>query len=327
MPIIRLKPHSIATLPHHPNIPEVPTGSNIQGFVRATLEEARPLLDQLPATLEADSKLRPSPPSKAQVKLSQGWRTLPSREGHFPSKEFWVCRESDHEDSNALDGTASWSEFNDGLRTNHAEHEMEYTPSVTSVHQLLNWTDSELWNPNTSMLVSGTTYKQFNIELNLIVHTFHPTVLIRPRAFISWSMSAAYNNGPYPATRSDADCEEAQPNGFITVQVPFKFYLAKPDAADSQFKDLYAQIMQAVPPGTIFARYASVEHVKLLPPAASSASADEGTRASPRRQIRWTMATTSEAAGGFRSGFKGVGCLGVCLRLLLLMWDCSLGGV
>jgi hypothetical protein len=165
MPIIQLEPHLFTTLPQHPNLLGEATGPNIQDFVRATLEEAQPLLDQFPATLKADSKLRPSPPSKAKVKLSRGWRTLPAaEEGSNPRKEFWVCRQSDHEDSNALDGTASWWEFNDGLRSNHAEHEMEYTPSVTGVHQLLKWTDSEQWNPNTSIAISGTTYKQFNIE-------------------------------------------------------------------------------------------------------------------------------------------------------------------
>jgi hypothetical protein len=137
----------------------------------------------------------------------------------------------------------------------------------------------------------------YKYAVNLIVHTFHPQALIRPRAFISWSMSATYGDTYYPATRSDADCEEAHgPKGFITVQVPF--YLAKPTAPDSQFKDLYAQIMDAVPPRTVFAYYASVERVELLPPAAPSASANESTRAQrPHQQIRWTMATTSEAAG------------------------------
>ncbi|KAJ5558466.1 hypothetical protein N7535_008679 [Penicillium sp. DV-2018c] len=293
MPIIQLEPHPITALPRHPNLPGETTGPNIQDFVRDTLEEAQSLLDQFPSILKADSKLHTSPPSNAKVKLSQGWRTLPAgpapQEGSDPKKEFWVCRQSDHKDCNVLEGTATWREFNEGLRINHAEHEKEYTPSVSSVHHLLKWSNSEQWDPDTSIVVSGITYSQFNIELNLIVHTFNPSVLIRPRAFLSWSMSASYDNPFCAAPKLDADGKECACKGFLTVQVPF--YLFKPTSLDSPFKDLYAQIKDAVPPRTIFANYASIERAEHLLP-----SAKEGTRSYQR--IRWTMATTSEADGG-----------------------------
>jgi hypothetical protein len=42
-------------------------------------------------------------------------------------------------------GSASWEEFRRGLRENHSENEMAYTPSVTSVERLLEWpTEGEI---------------------------------------------------------------------------------------------------------------------------------------------------------------------------------------
>lgn len=44
-----------------------------------------------------------------------------------------------------MDGSASWEEFRRGLRENHSENEMAYTPSVTSVERLLEWpTEGEI---------------------------------------------------------------------------------------------------------------------------------------------------------------------------------------
>lgn len=43
----------------------------------------------------------------------------------------------------AEEGTASIEEFRKGLRENHSENEMKYTPSVTSVEKLLQWPSCE----------------------------------------------------------------------------------------------------------------------------------------------------------------------------------------
>lgn len=43
----------------------------------------------------------------------------------------------------ARDGTASLDEFRRGLRENHSENEMEYTPSVSAVKRLVQWDEVE----------------------------------------------------------------------------------------------------------------------------------------------------------------------------------------
>lgn len=165
MPIIQLQPHSFTSLPRHPDLQGEDDTPDLQDFIRATLDEARPLLNQFPSTLKADRRLHSSGPSKAKVKLSRGWRTLAApQKDATPTREFWVCRQSEHQDSNHVDGTISWWEMHDGLRDNHAEHEMEYTPSVTSVHQLLQWNESPQWNPNKPIILADRSYKHFSVE-------------------------------------------------------------------------------------------------------------------------------------------------------------------
>lgn len=83
----------------------------------------------IPQTFKTDKKHRSSPPSAAKVQLSTGT---------IEDSEFWVCRRSVHVDA-AAKGTASWDEFEKGLRENHSENEMAYTPSVTAVEHLLDW--------------------------------------------------------------------------------------------------------------------------------------------------------------------------------------------
>ncbi|CAI7573459.1 unnamed protein product [Penicillium crustosum] len=295
MPLIQLEPHLFTSLPRHPDLQGDANTQDLREFIQATLLEAQPLLNQFPSTLKPDCKLRSSAPSTAKVKLSRGWRTLQSpQEGPTPNKEFWVCRQSDHLDSDRLPGTVSLWEFHDGLRYNHAEHEMEYTPSVTSVKQLLKWNEPRQWDLNQPITVGNTNYKHFEVELNLIVHTFHPQALIRPRVFISWTMSATF--------ASSCPAPQSTPNhGFITVQIPF--YLTKPIIPGSQYEGLYAQIMDAVPQRAVFAYYASLERVERVrpptPPAPGpSVSTDVNAPATnPERYLRWTMLTTSEAGG------------------------------
>lgn len=130
-----------------------------------------------PKTKAKEGKLattiRSSPPSTAKVHLSTSTRRLrrprqinnssssPDKKNRGRSKrtkgkaakeeeeeedgdeegeeeEFWVCRQSVHEDAPQT-GTACWDEFVSGLRRNHVYNEMAYTPSVTGVARLLDW--------------------------------------------------------------------------------------------------------------------------------------------------------------------------------------------
>ena len=152
MPFIKLNPHHLKDLPKHPVLNNS-SSQDLQSLIQTILLEANPLLTKLQSTLQTDPKPRPSPPSKAKIELSQG----------LHEKEFWVCRQSKHQDS-AVEGTACWREFEDGLRHNHAEHEMEYTPSVTKVKQILTWNKDESWDPSKRVQVLNTGYKDFIVE-------------------------------------------------------------------------------------------------------------------------------------------------------------------
>ncbi|KAJ5247847.1 hypothetical protein N7468_002830 [Penicillium chermesinum] len=146
MPLIQLKPHLFTSLPQHPSFADNDTRTKIQDVTRDALHEALEFLHSVPSAFTADPKLRASSPSAAKVKLSRRWRKQSELEPNANDKakpEFWVCRQSEHLDSNT-DGTASWDEFQQGLRVNHAEHEMEYTPSVTGVERLLEWPRGEI---------------------------------------------------------------------------------------------------------------------------------------------------------------------------------------
>lgn len=48
------------------------------------------------------------------------------------------ARKSTHTNESKL-GTASWDEFDAGLRVRHSEHEAEYTPDVYDCFKVLDW--------------------------------------------------------------------------------------------------------------------------------------------------------------------------------------------
>jgi hypothetical protein len=193
MPIIQLQPHPITSLPHHPDLETRGPSRPLQEHIRATLEEAHEILESLPSDLKAQSKLRKSPPSDAKVKLSQGWRT-PLHSDPNAQKEYWVSRESEHEDSSRSNGSATWQEFQNGLHQDHAYHEMEYTPSVTRVVQLLNWAEGEDDHLDQDIDIKNTRYKQFDVQCTLtdsrsINQINSPTHLPTPSLFLSLSLS------------------------------------------------------------------------------------------------------------------------------------------
>ncbi|KAJ5286815.1 hypothetical protein N7478_002501 [Penicillium angulare] len=275
MPLLRLQPHLFASLPAHSSLTANEARPQLQSFAGDALHEALEFLHTIPSTFTTDPKLRASPPSEAKVKLLRKWRD-PSTNNTVdkaPGAEFWVCRQSEHVNANTQ-GTASWEEFENGLRSNHAENEMDYTPSVTSVEQLMQWSRSDIGNIETQ----GVAFKDVDMEINLITHTFHPGALIAPRSFISLTISAAYDNTQAP-THENAQSRPLK--GFITAQIPLR------STASSTPPGLHQKIVASVPKRAIFASYASVEHVTLLPP----------TGENNLSLIEWTMATTSDAGG------------------------------
>lgn len=165
MPLIQLKPHAFTSIPLHPSLPDEPSRPQLHAYITSALREALDLLHAVPTTFTADSKLRTSSPSRAKVRLLRKWRDSASTttgahhagsadtdtnrnrktksSGSSSGSEFWVCRQSEHVNARD-DGTASWAEFQDGLRKDHAQHEMEYTPSVSAIEQLLEWEAAEI---------------------------------------------------------------------------------------------------------------------------------------------------------------------------------------
>ncbi|KAJ5747229.1 uncharacterized protein N7511_008925 [Penicillium nucicola] len=314
MPLVQLSPHSLISLPRHPDLVPCRPVSSIQEQIRDVLQEAHEILASLPSELKAETKLRKSFPSDAKVQLSQGWRT-PLRSEPNAQKEYWVCRESEHVDSNCGNGSATWQEFQNGLHHDHARNEQEYTPTVTRVVNLFDWTNGEEEHLGQPFEIGDTRYSHFDAKLNLIVHHFKPDGLIQPRAFVSLTISAATMS---LAARDPQNPETRQATeGFVTVQVPYQKF--NDNFPSDKFITLYAKIDCNVPHGVIFGNYASVERVELLvlprdrsgsvvSTSASTAGDNIGQTktlssistsapVSTDRRVKWTMATTSDAAG------------------------------
>ncbi|CAI7674424.1 unnamed protein product [Penicillium pancosmium] len=282
MPLIQLHPHPFTILPSHPSLPPGPPRPEAKHVASTALQEALELLNSDLPTWDKDPKTRRSPPAYADIRLSRKWRkyeqmpdpsSSSSSSSSSPSPstlkrkpEFWVCRQSEHPDA-AVAGSASWTEFEDGLRSEHAEHEMEYTPSVTGVERLLQWTEQEIGELD----MNGVTFEDVDVE-----------ALISPRSFISFTISATY----------DAHSNEpSHPSkGFITVQIPLH-----PDPTTTPTA-IHEKIKSAVPKRTIFANYASVERVAKKNGPLESSSSQQQQQVYPPL-IQWTMATTSDAGG------------------------------
>lgn len=163
MPLIQLQPHPFTILPSHPSLPPEPARSEVKQIANTALQEALELLNSDLPKWEKDSKTRRSPPANTDIRLLRTLRktesTLDTASKQKP--EFWVCRQSEHHDATVV-GSASWTEFEDGLRSEHAEHEMEYTPSVTGVERLLQWTEQEIGELD----INGVTFKDVDVEGN-----------------------------------------------------------------------------------------------------------------------------------------------------------------
>ncbi|KUL87261.1 hypothetical protein ZTR_03374 [Talaromyces verruculosus] len=269
---LRLKPLPFSSLPSHPTLPQN-TEQQLEPFLSTILTEAQTLITTtIPQHFKPHPKLRSSAPSNAKVQLFTSTPTSSSGSSGVV-EDYWVCRKSIHADSSAQrGGSASWAEFEKGLRENHSENEMDYTPSVASVEHLVKWPVVEDFGG----------WRGVDMHVNMITHTFKPAGLISPRSFISLVISAYEPESITTNSNGDNPIQ-----GFYTIQIPLLF---KKDSPNNGVPDaIKQQILSAVPKNTIFAHYASVERVRLLPPATADANAE--------RRIEWIMATTSDAGG------------------------------
>lgn len=122
-------------------------------FIDAVLEQAVTFMDEiLPATFKPISK-KLAPPAKAKVQLlkceitSTELKEIPWFESKVPRDmpddiadidEAWFARKSLHANYQER-GTALFSEFDYGIRSDHPLHEQDYTPSVFDAVKVLSW--------------------------------------------------------------------------------------------------------------------------------------------------------------------------------------------
>lgn len=157
--LLRLSPLHLDELPSHPKILNLAgKGSDkkppeLAAFIKEVLNQAIEFIDDtMPATFK-EANLKASSPSTAQVRLLS--RYIPSSqikqitwsnpnvsrqppEDILDSGEAWFARRSRHVNQ-AQEGTASFSEFDYGLRVEHSEHEREYTPDLYDSFKVLEW--------------------------------------------------------------------------------------------------------------------------------------------------------------------------------------------
>jgi hypothetical protein len=131
------------------------------------------------------------------------------------------------------------------------------------------------------------------VSVNLITHTFHPSALIAPRSFISLTISAANDNLSTLSSQNPTQPQSNEQNrqGFFTVQIPLH------SEASSTPQALHQKITASIPKRAIFANYASVERIELIPAAQSTDQPSAEQQSQPQSRIKWTMATTSDAGG------------------------------
>lgn len=142
-----MRPLKVSELPAHPeltvkqsNAPEVRT------FVSDALEEGNKfMISYMPSKFALKDANKKSSPATADVKLTTHElqvRDLPREvQGSGAGNESWFARTSIH-DNKAEEGTASWDEFDNGLRVDHSQHEKDYTPGVLDAHEVMNWDES-----------------------------------------------------------------------------------------------------------------------------------------------------------------------------------------
>lgn len=146
--LIRMRALKPKEMPSHPHLAAQQTADSppLEAFISEILDEGHDFMTKyLPATFKVKDANKQSPPSKAPVELLSyeiSAHDLPEEGRTMGQPETWFARTSIHENA-AKPGTASWEEFDHGLRVDHSQHEKEYTPDVLDAHNVLDWS-SEL---------------------------------------------------------------------------------------------------------------------------------------------------------------------------------------
>ncbi|KAF2719432.1 hypothetical protein K431DRAFT_286724 [Polychaeton citri CBS 116435] len=149
--LVRMRALKPSELPAHPALASYQaqaTLPDLQQFVASALDEGLTFIrEYLPKKFKIKHKDRGSHPSSAPIEVRERNvkpKELPAevRPAKDDQVETWFARKSIHQNA-AKGGTASWDEFDHGLREDHSQHEMEYTPDVKDSHKVLDW-DAQL---------------------------------------------------------------------------------------------------------------------------------------------------------------------------------------
>lgn len=133
-PLISMRDLKTAELPLHPLLDDRNDRPDLQTFVQKVLDEGHDFITNDSRWQDAGQKS--GAPANTSVKITKLSRPTPG----LNTEETWFQRTSLH-DNKSEPGTATFHEFDNGLRENHSKNEQEYTPGLVSVHEILNYSD------------------------------------------------------------------------------------------------------------------------------------------------------------------------------------------
>ncbi|WPG98767.1 Hypothetical protein R9X50_00156300 [Acrodontium crateriforme] len=207
--IVRMRALGPSEIPAHPELATLQINSEtpaLDVFIKELLIEAEGFTTgYLPKNFNIKSKGKQSPPSIATVDLFT--REIPMSE--LPkdarpslgqrSAETWFARTSIHENV-PKNGSATWDEFDNGLRVNHSQNEKDYTPNIYDAHMVLDWTNEISKITQSSDSMGG--WENLELRIMEMAHKIPPPL----------------NNRVFPVMILTA--RRASPAALIVVQVP-----------------------------------------------------------------------------------------------------------
>lgn len=224
--LCRLKPLHVNELPYHANLQHV-NGSgetprpSLPHFIVQALLEAHAFADDSLSSFNIKG-IKPSAPSSSEVEILSkhiskmeidrvDWHAVTPQSAAAVSRplsgvrknssEYWVTRRSRHRNECRI-GTASFPEFDRGLRLDHSENEMAYTPDVYDCHDVLNWNEQIKNFEEQSVHPMSNDYSSITMNIREMCH----------------AMKGMNRNRTFPVVIITA--KGPGPLAFITVQIP-----------------------------------------------------------------------------------------------------------
>ncbi|KKY25199.1 hypothetical protein UCRPC4_g02005 [Phaeomoniella chlamydospora] len=212
--------------------------------------------------------------------------------------EYWVARRSYHADSSTA-GTASWSEFDFGIRQDHSKHEADFTLTLYDAHPILDWNSSIIHDP-----VPG--FQQITMSIHEMCHSLQ--FPLKPRCFPVLVITAILSD---------------EPNAFLVITVPVDLS-RQPKSFYSSSRNITEGDTKQKTQKPVLGVYSAVEIVRKIPTPPSATAAAAGGNPQQKQQlsngpgkpgeIEWIMATASDAKGNVPLGIQKLGIPGVVVK-------------